>query len=81
MKKYILVGLFFLLFGIFLVYAQLKCWGVWIKLPKIINPEVNNAGKCTYDNKESESDGNIVPRVLGVGLVGTVNKKRKFKLF
>lgn len=54
------------------------------KTAKDYNPGVNNAGKCTYDNKESESDGNIVPRVLGVGLVGTVAlliKKRKFKLF
>lgn len=54
------------------------------KTAKNYNPEVNNAGKCTYDNKESESDGNIVPRVLGVGLVGTVVlliKKGSLKLF
>lgn len=41
-------------------------------------------GKCTYDNDESESDGGIVPGVIGVSLVGTTAvliKKRKFKLF
>lgn len=49
------------------------------------NPEANSAGKCYYDNQnKSESDGSIVPGVLGVGLVGTVAflvKKRKVKLF
>ena len=48
------------------------------------NPNANSTGKCTYDNDESESDGSIIPGVLGVGLVGTIAvliKKRKFKLF
>ena len=48
------------------------------------NPNANSTGKCTYDNDESESNGSIIPGVLGVGLVGTIAvliKKRKFKLF
>lgn len=145
MKKYILVGLFFLLVGAFPVYAQQGCcshhggvagcnsYGRTICKDGTLSPTCTCApqiiygctdsgaknynrnanqnddscvyykmgctdkdalnydemaekedGKCTYDNDESESDGGIVPGVIGVSLVGTTAvliKKRKFKLF
>lgn len=75
MKKYILVGLFFLLVGAFQVYAQQGC----------CSHHGGVAGCNSYGRTIcKDGDGGIVPGVIGVSLVGTTAvliKKRKFKLF